>query len=98
VSLTGPAGLPAVRAFARLSRRIRTLIVSGTAFLILFVLTITMPVPYSILTPGPTYNTLGKDNQGATIIVIKGAPTKQTTGNLNMTTVFVTGKDEKETA
>jgi PDZ domain-containing protein len=74
------------------------LIVSGIAFVVLFVLAITMPVPYSILTPGPTYNTLGKDNFGATIIVIKGTATKPTTGNLNMTTVYVTGKDQKETA
>ena len=49
-----------------------------------------MPVPYVILSPGPTYNTLGKDDQGNTIIVIKGKATKSTTGHLNLTTVSVT--------
>ena len=41
----------------------RTLIVAGVLFLVLFVLALTMPVPYVILSPGPTYNTLGTDDQ-----------------------------------
>ena len=56
----------------------------------LFVLALVMPVPYVVLSPGPTYNTLGKDDQGNTIIVIKGRTTKTTRGHLNLTTVSVT--------
>jgi len=55
----------------------------------LFVLALTMPVPYVILSPGPTYNTLGTDDSGNTIIVINGTKAKNTTGHLNLTTVNV---------
>jgi PDZ domain-containing protein len=68
---------------------VRTLLVGGVLFLVLFVLALTMPVPYVILSPGPTYNTLGTDDSGNTIIVIKGTATKKTTGHLNLTTVNV---------
>lgn len=67
----------------------RTLLVGGVLFLVLFVLALTMPVPYVILSPGPTYNTLGTDDSGNTIIVINGTATKTTTGHLNLTTVNV---------
>jgi PDZ domain-containing protein len=79
-----------VRVFAALSRRLRTLIVAGLAFFVLLILSLTMPVPYVVLTPGPTFNTLGTDNSGNTIIVISGTKQNKTTGNLNMTTVDVT--------
>jgi PDZ domain-containing protein len=71
------------------SRRLRTLIVGGVLFVVLFVLALTMPVPYVILSPGPTYNTLGTDDSGNKIIVINGTATKATTGHLNLTTVNV---------
>jgi Lon-like protease len=71
------------------SRRVRTLLVGGVLFLVLFVLALTMPVPYVILSPGPTYNTLGTDESGNTIIVIRGGPTRPTSGHLNLTTVNV---------
>lgn len=70
----------------------RTLIVTGVVFLILFVLALTLPVPYVILSPGPTYNTLRTDNFGNVIITIKGKTTKETTGHLNMTTVSVSSE------
>ena len=79
--------IPGVRAFASLSRRVRALIISAVAFLALFGLTITLPVPYVVESPGPTYNTLGTDGFGKQIIVINGTTVKRTTGNLNMTTV-----------
>jgi PDZ domain-containing protein len=68
---------------------VRTLAVSAVLFVVLFVLALTMPVPYVILSPGPTYNTLGTDDSGNTIIVINGTATKATTGHLNLTTVNV---------
>ncbi|MDT4916444.1 MAG: Lon-like protease [Pseudonocardiales bacterium] len=68
----------------------RTLIIASLLFLVLFVLLLTMPVPYVVLSPGPTYNTLGTDPvTGSTIIVIKGKKPTHTTGNLNLTTVSV---------
>lgn len=70
----------------------RTLIVSGSLFLVLFVLALTLPVPYVILSPGPTFNTLGADGAGNQIIVIKGTTPKSTSGHLNMTTVDVSTK------
>jgi PDZ domain-containing protein len=74
------------------NRRIRTLIVCGVLFVVLFVLALVLPVPYVILSPGPTFNTLGADSSGNQIIVIKGRTANQTTGNLNMTTVDVSNQ------
>ncbi len=79
----------AASAIAALSRRVRTLIVAALVFLVLLVLAMTLPVPYVILSPGPTYNTLGADDKGSTIIVLKGTRAKKTSGHLNMTTVLV---------
>lgn len=72
-----------------MSRRVRTLLVGGVLFVVLFLLALTLPVPYVILSPGPTYNTLGTDDSGKQIIVINGKQANPTTGNLNMTTVDV---------
>jgi PDZ domain-containing protein len=66
---------------------VRTLLVGGVLFVVLLTLALTLPVPYVILSPGPTFNTLASDQYGQTIIVIDGKTTKATTGHLNMTTV-----------
>lgn len=49
-------------------------------------------VPYSEMSPGPTVNTLGKVD-GEPVLQITGHKTYETSGNLNMTTVRVTGAD-----
>lgn len=73
-----------------MSRRVRTLIPGVVILAILVVLAATLPVPYVVLSPGPTLNTLGTyqttggDQQ---IIAIKGKQANKTTGNLNLTTV-----------
>lgn len=51
-----------------------------------------IPVPYSEMSPGPTVNTLGKVD-GDQVLQISGHRTYRTSGNLNMTTVRVTGAD-----
>lgn len=51
-----------------------------------------IPVPYSEMSPGPTVNTLGKVD-GDPVLQISGHRTYRTSGNLNMTTVRVTGAD-----
>jgi Lon-like protease len=58
-------------------------------FVILAVLALTLPVPYVILSPGPTLNTLGNDDQGHPIITLKGTQPRPTTGHLNLTTVDI---------
>ncbi|MCW2604864.1 MAG: Endopeptidase La [Pseudonocardiales bacterium] len=72
-----------------MSRRVRTLAASAVLLLVLVVLAATLRVPYVILGPGPTYNTLGADDAGAPIIAIDGRSPNDTSGNLNLTTVSV---------
>jgi PDZ domain-containing protein len=74
------------------TRRVRTLIVAGGLFLVAFFVAILMPVPYVVLSPGPTVNTLGADENGHQIIVLKGRQPNKTTGHLNLTTVDITTK------
>lgn len=72
------------------TRRVRTLVVAGVLFLVLFFLAILLPVPYVVLSPGPTLNTLGTDAQSRQIIVINGRQANSTRGHLNLTTVDIT--------
>lgn len=48
-----------------------------------------MPVPYVVLSPGPTLNTLGTDSNGRSIITIMGRQANQTSGHLNLTTIDI---------
>jgi PDZ domain-containing protein len=82
--------IPGGRAFASLSRRVRTLTIATALFLVLFILALTMPVPYVVLSPGPTFNTIGVE-KGSQVIVIGGRHPNKTSGHLNMTTVSVSG-------
>jgi PDZ domain-containing protein len=58
---------------------------------VLVILAASLPVPYVILSPGPTLNTLGayNDENGQTveIIALDGRTANPTSGNLNLTTV-----------
>lgn len=74
-----------------MSRRSLTLAIAGLATLAAIAVAVLFPVPYVILTPGPTLNTLGKDSSGQPLISITGHPTYPTAGNLNMTTVSYAG-------
>jgi Lon-like protease len=47
------------------------------------------PVPYVQLEPGPTYDTLGKDDASRDVIVVVGAPTSTSAGELRFLTVGV---------
>ncbi len=58
----------------------------------LLCVSVLLKVPYTQLSPGPTYNTLGaQDKSGVPVISITGHQTYPTSGHLNMTTVQVTG-------
>lgn len=50
------------------------------------------PLPFAVAQPGMTANVLG-ENQGAQVITISGAPTRDTSGQLRMTTIEATNPD-----
>jgi PDZ domain-containing protein len=72
-------------------RRSLTLSIAGLATLIAIAVAVLVPVPYVILGPGPTLNTLGKDSSGQPLISIAGHPVYPTSGNLNMVTISLQG-------
>ena len=72
-------------------RRSLTLSIAGIATLIAIAVAVLVPVPYVILQPGPTLNTLGKDTSGQPLIKISGRQTYPTSGHLNMVTVGFQG-------
>ena len=74
-----------------MSRRSLTLIIALVATVVALAVAVFVPVPYVILGPGPTLNTLGKDASGHPLIRVEGRPTYPTTGHLNMVTVSYMG-------
>jgi PDZ domain-containing protein len=74
-----------------MSRRSLTLAIAGLATVAAIAVAVLFPVPYVILTPGPTLNTLGKDSSGQPLISISGRQTYPTNGNLNLVTISYEG-------
>jgi Lon-like protease len=74
-----------------MSRRSLTLLIALAGVIAALALAVLVPVPYVILGPGPTLNTLGTDSSGQPLITISGHPTYPTTGHLNMVTVGYQG-------
>jgi Lon-like protease len=74
-----------------MSRRSLTLLIAALATVAAIAVTVLVPVPYVILTPGPTLNTLGSDSSGKPLIAITGTTTHPTTGHLNMVTISYQG-------
>jgi Lon-like protease len=66
------------------------MMVAGLAALGLGIAVGTIPVPYVVESPGPTYNTLG-ESQGHPVINVSGRETYPAAGNLDLTTVYVDG-------
>ena len=73
-----------------LDARTKSLLTSGLVLVLLVALAAILPVPYVILRPGPTFNTLGED-AGKPVINVSGARTYPTKGGLNLTTVSEAG-------
>ncbi|MEU1470653.1 PDZ domain-containing protein [Streptomyces sp. NPDC005761] len=73
-------------------RRTATMLASTLILIALLCAGVLIKVPYSEMSPGPTVNTLGKVD-GEPVLQITGHKTYETSGNLNMTTVRVTGAD-----
>ncbi|MEV6207521.1 PDZ domain-containing protein [Kitasatospora sp. NPDC051914] len=76
-------------------RRSATMLAATLLLIGLLCASVLMRVPYTEMSPGPTYNTLGvqekKSGESVPVIEIKGRETYPTSGHLNMTTVQVTG-------
>jgi PDZ domain-containing protein len=73
-----------------MSRRSLTLFIASVGTAAAIAVCVLIPVPYVILGPGPTLNTLGSLS-GTPLIKISGHPTYPTSGHLNMVTVSTTG-------
>ena len=74
-----------------MSRRALTLYIAGATVIAALVAAILLPVPYVILGPGPTLNTLGRDSSGKPLITISGHRVYPGSGRLNMVTVSYQG-------
>ena len=74
-----------------MSRRSLTLLIASVGVIAALAVAVLIPVPYVILGPGPTLNTLGKDSSGQPLITISGHATYPTAGHLNMVTVGYRG-------
>ncbi|GGQ21853.1 YlbL family protein [Streptosporangium pseudovulgare] len=73
-----------------MSRRALTLTVAGILTLLLGIVGALLPVPYVVLSPGPTENTIG-DVKGKPVISIEGRQTYPTSGALRLVTVAYQG-------
>ena len=73
-----------------MSRRTITLAVAGAGVVVAALIAALVPVPYVILSPGPTLNTLGRIPSGP-LITISGHRTYPTSGHLNLVTVSFLG-------
>ena len=72
------------------TRRQLTLLIAAAGIAAAVVVAALLPVPYVILSPGPTLNTLGTQS-GKPLIVIDGHRSYPTNGHLNMVTVSYQG-------
>ncbi|MGI9196503.1 MAG: YlbL family protein [Candidatus Nanopelagicales bacterium] len=75
----------------RLSRRATTVLISGGVLLALLILAGLLPVPFIVVSPGPTFNTIG-DVDGVPLVEISDTTTYPTTGALDMTTIREEGE------
>lgn len=74
-----------------MSRRTLTLLLSGLLAVALVAVAGSATVPYVALGPGPTFDTLGKDD-GKPVLAVSGRPTFPTDGQLDLTTVGVNSR------
>ena len=75
-----------------MTRRTASLAICGVALVTLLCVAFLVPMPYVVLSPGVTENTLGTFD-GTKVIKIRGHKTYPTKGHLNLTTVSVTSAD-----
>ncbi|WP_245687207.1 S16 family serine protease [Streptacidiphilus griseoplanus] len=82
--------MPAVIA----SPRARALALCALLVAVLYAVAALAPLPYTIMQPGITADTLGR-YRGVQVIEISGRPVRQTTGQLRMTTIAATPPGER---
>ena len=71
-----------------MTRRVRTLVVGCSLLVVLLVLVFALPVPYVILSPGETFNTLGNvPGKKTRSSRVNGKTANPTSGTLILTTV-----------
>ena len=79
----------------RANPRSRAMVVSGALTLVLGAVAVFLPAPFVVESPGPTFNTVGTvktgDGQETPLINIEGTATYPTNGQLDLTTVYVSG-------
>jgi Lon-like protease len=75
---------------AAATRRQLTLLIAAAGIAAAVIVAALLPVPYVILSPGPTLNTLGTQS-GKPLIEVSGHRTFPTNGHLNMVTVSYQG-------
>ena len=75
---------------ARWTRRQVTSVAAGAVTALLALVAMTVPVPYVVQQPGPSFDTLGTVDD-IHLVSIDGAPTYPTDGELRLTTVSVAG-------
>lgn len=83
-------GERAPRGWRRLSSRARTAIVSVGVVIVLAAVAALLPVPFIVVSPGPTFNTIGEVN-GVPLVEISDTETYPTDGHLDMTTIRESG-------
>lgn len=85
-----PSGSAPANKLITMSRRVLTLLLAGFFVLALGVLGAFRPVPYVVLSPGPTENTIGEIDKKP-VISISGRQTYPTSGALSLVTVAYQG-------
>lgn len=70
--------------------RFRAMAVSGGLAVVLCTAAVLLPSPYVIESPGPTFNTIGEVD-GQPLIQVEGTESYPPEGELDLTTVFVSG-------
>ncbi len=75
----------------RWSGRALAALISGLVLVILIALAAVLPVPFVILSPGPTFNTIGEVD-GRPLVEISDTTTYPTSGALDMTTIREEGE------
>ncbi len=84
------AGLAGMGLWRKRNNRSSAMLVSGLLAVALGITAVSLPVPYVIESPGPTFNTIGQDN-GKPVISVSGHETFPAKGSLDLTTVYVDG-------
>jgi len=79
-----------------MNRRLVSACIATPLVLALGGLALAVPLPFASYSPGPTYDILGKDSNGAEVVQVDGHPTYYDTGGqLRFTTVMASGDGDR---